>query len=141
MSDLVDKIYEILKKPQLSGLATITEDGKPWVRYVLALTSEDLTIHIATFAKSRKVSQIEKNPEVHLTCGITDPANMGPYLQIQGRATLDTSKEMRHSLWYDELNNIFQGPDDPHYGVIQVIPYRIEYCTLETPEPVVWTSK
>lgn len=141
MSDLAEKIYEILKNPQLSGLATITEDGKPWVRYVLALTTEDLTIHIATFVGSRKVSQIEKNPEVHLTCGVTDLASMGPYLQIQGRATLDTSKEARHSLWYDELSNLFQGPDDPNYAVIRVIPYRIEYCIPGTPEPVVWTNK
>ena len=140
MSDLAEKIYEILKNPQLSGLATVTEDGKPWVRYVLALTTEDLTIHIATFVGSRKVSQIEKNPEVHLTCGATDLENMEAHLQIQGRATLDTSKETRHSIWYDELSNIFQGPDDPYYGVIQVSPYRIEYYVPGTPEPEVWTN-
>ena len=33
MSDLKDKIYEVLQRPQLAGLATVTEEGKPWVRY------------------------------------------------------------------------------------------------------------
>ncbi len=68
MSDLKDKIYEILEKPQLAGLATVTEDGKPWVRYVMAMTGEDLTMRFATCVNARKVGQIEKQPEVHLTC-------------------------------------------------------------------------
>ncbi len=32
------------KMPHLSNFATITEDGKPWTRYVMAVGAEDLTI-------------------------------------------------------------------------------------------------
>jgi general stress protein 26 len=140
MSELKSRIYEVLKKPQLASLATVTCEGKPWVRYVIALASEDFTIRFATFIKARKVDQIKNNPEVHLTCGVNDPLNLTPYLQIQGKAELLTDKEVKHSFWNDTLNKIFQGPDDPNYAVIQVVPYRIEYSTPGSFEPEVWTG-
>lgn len=140
MSELKERIYAILKEPQLAGLATITEDGKPWVRYVMIMASEDLTTRCATFVTARKVGQIENNPEVHLTCGTTSPTEMVPYLQIQGRAQLNTTKEARHAFWTDMLSQIFEGPDDPKYGVLEVTPYRIEFCSPGSYEPEVWTA-
>ena len=141
MSDLKDRIYRILEQPQLCGLATVTQDSKPWVRYVMAVASPDLTIRSATFVGARKVKQIEQNPEVHLTCGVTNPMNAASYLQIQGRAALNTSKEARHAFWCDMLAPYFSGPDDPNYGVLEITPYHIEYCTMGSHEPEVWTAK
>ena len=140
MAELRDQIYEILSKPQLAGLATVTQEGTPWVRYVMTVAAEDLTIHFATFIGARKVEQIKANPEVHLTCGVTNPMEMVPYLQIQGRAGLRTDEEIRHAFWSDMLAPIFEGPDDPKYGVVEVTPYRIEYCTPGSYEPRVWTE-
>ena len=140
MADLKDQIFEILCKPQMASLATVTEDGKPWVRYVMALTFEDLTMRFATMVQARKVKQIKANPEVHLTCGVTNPTEMHPYVQVQGKAVLKTDKETRHAFWNDMLKPIFEGPDDPKYGVIEVTPYRIEYCTPGSYEPQVWTA-
>jgi general stress protein 26 len=141
MSDLKSRIEAILARPQLSSLATITQDGKPWVRYVMAVGSPDLTIRCATFTSARKVKQIAHNPEVHLTCGVTNPMKMTPYLQIQGRATLNTSREARHGLWSDMLSPVFDGPDDPNYGVLEIRPYYIEYWTPGLLEPEVWKAE
>jgi len=141
MSDLKERIRGILQTPQLAGLATVTQDGKPWVRYVMVAASDDLTIRCATFVSARKVKQIEANPEVHLTCGVTNPAEMAPYLQIQGRAALNTGQEVRHGFWSEMLAPIFDGPDNPKYGVIEIAPYRVEYCTPGSYEPEVWTSQ
>jgi len=141
MSDLQERILKILQQPQLAGLATITPDGKPWVRYVMTVGAPDLTIRCATFVNARKVKQIQRNPEVHLTCGVTDPRNMAPYLQVQGRAALSTSKEVCHAFWSDMLAPIFSGPDDPNYGVLEIKPYYIEYSSLGTFEPEVWTAQ
>ena len=44
MSDLKERIDSILQQPQLAGLATITEDGKPWVRYVMTVADDNLEI-------------------------------------------------------------------------------------------------
>ena len=140
MSNLKDRILGMLQTPQLAGLATVTEDGKPWVRYVMVAASENMTLRCATFVGARKVKQIEVNPEVHVTCGVTNPAQMAPYLQIQGRAKLNTSKDARHGFWHEMLAPIFDGPDDPKYGVLEMTPYRIEFCSPGSHEPEVWTS-
>ena len=140
MSELRERIAEVLGRPQLAGLATITDDGKPWVRYVMIMTGDDLVIRLATFRAARKVGQIEKTPDAHLMCGVTDPEKMAPYLQIQGRARLNVSEEARHAFWNDTLTQIFEGPDDPKYGVIEVVPSRIEYWAPGEFEPEVWTA-
>ena len=141
MSDLKERILKILQQPQLAGLATVTQDGKPWVRYVMTVGSPDMTIRCATFISARKIKQIKKNPEVHLTCGVTDPRNMAPYLQIQGRATLNKSREARHGFWRDMLSSIFSGPDDPNYAVLEIRPYYIEHWTPGVHQPEVWQAK
>jgi general stress protein 26 len=142
MSDLKDRIYGILQQPRLSGLATITQDGKPWVRYVMAAASPDLTVRCATFASARKAKQIEQNPEVHLTCGVTDPQNMQPYIQVQGRASINASPEARHAFWSDMLSPIFNGPDDPNYAVVEITPYYIEYWSPGGGfEPEIWKAE
>ncbi len=139
MADLQQRILHILHKPQLAALATVTEKNNPWVRYVVTVGDGDLVIRCATFVDSRKVQQIENNPNVHLTCGVTSLQEMRPYLQIQGQAQVTTDKEERHNFWNDLLAPIFSGPDDPKYSIIVIEPYRIEYCTPGSWEPEVWT--
>ena len=44
MDDLKAKIYDEIKMPQLMPVATITEKGSPWVRYVVGFAGEDLSM-------------------------------------------------------------------------------------------------
>jgi general stress protein 26 len=138
MSDLKERIFEIIRGPQLASFATITEDGKPWVRYITARGSEDLTIRFATPKDSRKVGHIQKNPEVHLTCGVTDPKTAIASLQIEGSAEFVTDKTEREAFWHDTLKIYFTGPDDPNYGVVVVKPSRIEYNSAKDHKTEVW---
>ena len=62
MSDLKERILKILQQPQLAGLATITQDGKPWVRYVMAVASQDMTIRCATFVMPARSSRSRRIP-------------------------------------------------------------------------------
>ena len=140
MPDLQQRILDIVHKPQLAALATVTEKNNPWVRYVVAVGDGNLVIRCGTFVESRKVKQIENNPNVHLTCGVTSLQEMQPYLQIQGQARVTRDKEERHGFWNDMLAPIFDGPDDPNYSVIVIEPYRIEYCHPGSYEPEVWTK-
>ncbi len=138
MSELKQRIVEILRQSQLASLATVSGEGKPWVRYIFCLGQEDMSIRFATFVNSRKVTQIKNNPEVHLTCGISDPADMRPYLQIQGRAACHTDRAERHAFWKDSLKVYFKGPNDPNFGIVVVTAYRIELCTPGSLTPEVW---
>ena len=140
MTDLEQRILDIVHKPQLAALATVTEQNNPWVRYVVAVGDGSLVIRCGTFVESRKVKQIENNPNVHLTCGVTSLQEMQPYLQIQGQARVTRDREERHGFWNDMLAPIFDGPDDPNYYVIVIEPYRIEYCNPGSYEPEVWTK-
>lgn len=141
MSKLKKEIAAIITPLQLSSVATIAEEGKPWVRYVMTVGRDDLSVRFATFAHSRKVAQIAANPEVHVTLGCNDPAIMKPYLQIQGRAYFSTDAAERHGFWSEMLANYFSGPDDPNYGVVVVTPYRIELANAGVPLPEVWTAE
>ena len=55
MSDLRQRIFNTIKESHLASFATITEDGKPWARYVTPHASEDLTLRFSTGTTSRKV--------------------------------------------------------------------------------------
>src|SRR5512136_1218197 len=138
MSTLKEKILAKVKGPTLSALSTLTEDGKPWVRYVTQFVDKKLTFWMATFVHSRKVGQIRKNPEVHLTVGVTDVETAESYLQIQGRAEILTDEKTKKAVWFDELKDIFSGPGDPNYCVCKITPYRIEYQKVGPVPPEVW---
>ena len=140
MDDLKEKILAVIKTPQLMPLATVTEDGKPWVRYVMGFGADDMTIRIVTSLRTRKAAQIKSNPEVHLTCGAASPEETERYLQISGRAEVSTEETERNLCWNDHLKAYFSGPDDPNYCVVIVNPYRIEYSTMTEMAPKVWEA-
>ena len=139
MSELQKNIHALMAQPTLASFATVTQDGAPWGRYVVAKGDKDLNLFFATFSQSRKVEQVAANPAVHVTLASGDMENPGPYLQIEGRAEMLTDAETKQAVWYDMLGKIFQGPDDPMYIVCKVTPQRIEY-TLPVPgkPPQVW---
>ena len=138
MSALKEKILEKVKEHTLASFATVTEDGKPWTRYVVVKADEEMNIWFATFLNSRKTLQIVKNPEVHLNLGVNDPQTAVSWLQIQGRAELFEDAETKKTVWYDMLSSIFSGPDDPNYVACKVKPYRIEYYMMNMPKPEIW---
>lgn len=139
--ELKEKIAAKMKVPTLAGFATVTEDGKPWVRYVMVTADENLDIWFATFAQSRKAAQIAKKPDVHLTLGVDSPETAESYLQIEGRAEILDDAETKEAVWFDQLAGIFSGPDDPDYVVCKVAPSRIEFTTMNPGEPPeVWEA-
>ncbi|MEW6443101.1 MAG: pyridoxamine 5'-phosphate oxidase family protein [bacterium] len=138
MANLEERIQKIFHRPQVAALATTTEDGKPWVRYVAPFGDHDFTLRFASFLDSRKVEQIRRNPEVHMTCGISSPDSREDYLQVQGRARVLTGAGERRSFWKEEFKEYFSGPDDPNYCLVEVKPYRIEYVSSDTHETEVW---
>jgi general stress protein 26 len=140
MSDLKAKILATMDKPTLASFATLTENGKPWVRYVTPWADGDLVIRFATFPASRKVAQVKNNPEVHVTLGASDPSNPTPYIQVQGKAQVKDDEASRKAVWFDGLQNYFQGPDDPNMVVMEITPYRIEYMNVGVMEPEVWEA-
>jgi len=138
MSDLKQKIYDVAKELQLINVATLTDDGRPWVRYVMGKADNDLVFRFCTHMGSRKVGQIRKNPNAHISLGVTDLETAEHWLQVQGAALISTDADERRSFWFDELSNYFSGPDDPDYCIIIIRPSRIELGTMGNMTPEVW---
>lgn len=139
MSEIRRQVIEMLKVPQLSSVATITLDGKPWTRYMMIQADENFNIRSAVCLKSRKIKQIEKNPEVHVTFGINDPQDLSkPYVQIQGRARISTDQEEKNNYWFAMLAAVFTGPDDPDYSIMIIEPYRVEFNKPGAMLPEIW---
>jgi general stress protein 26 len=140
MDDLKARILEVIGKPQLMPLATLNEQGKPWVRFVVGVGTPDLSVRFVTGLQTRKVAQIKVNPEVHMAAGAASADSMSPYVQIEGRAEITTDREERERMWNDHLKAYFSGPDDPNYCVGIVTPSRIEYMGLDEMTPKVWEA-
>ncbi len=138
MSDLKERIYDAGKEMQLVNVASITEDGKPWVRYVMGKMDSDLAFRFCTHLSSRKVGQIKKTPDVHVSLGVTSLETAKNWLQVQGTAEVSTDRAELDSFWFDDLKNYFSGPNDPEYCVLIIRPTRIEFGSMGNPVPEVW---
>lgn len=140
MTDLKMRIFDTAKEFQLMNVATITEDGKPWVRYVMGKADQNLVIRFCTRLDSRKVVHIKKTPDVHICLGVTSLETAQNWVQVQGTAEVSTEKNERDSFWFDDLKNYFSGPDDPDYCIVIVRPSKIEFRTMGSMTPEVWES-
>lgn len=141
MNDLEKKIFDVVEKAELGSLATIGEDGKPWVRTVTVWASNDLALRFCTDAASRKVRHIERNPEVHLTCTILNPPDDSVYFQVQGLAQISKDPQEKKDSWKEGWRRYFSGPDDPNYVIVIVRPYRIEYNGPGAATPEIWEPR
>ena len=133
---LKNKILKVIRGSKLASLATVV-NGKPWVRYVVA-RSEGLTIYICTFKDSRKVKQIKKNPNVHLTIGGSMDNMEAPYVQIAACAKARSDAGIRKRLWMPIMKKYYTDMNDPEYVVIEAQPVLIEYMSAETHTPHIY---
>ena len=133
---LKNKILKVIKGSKLASLATVA-NGKPWVRYAVS-RSEGLTLYICTFKDSRKVEQIKKNPNVHITIGGSMENMEAPYVQIAAYAKVRSDAGIRKKLWVPFMKKYYTGVDDPQYVVIEVKPEFVEYMGTESHTPQIY---
>ena len=127
-------VLDLFHGPTLSQLATISEDGRPWTRYVMSQMDDDMTIRIPTKSTTRKVGEIERDKFVHVLVGRNLFGRDGAYAQIEAQAKLSRDPAELRRFWHDSFRRYFTGPNDPTYVLIQVQPYRIEYWSMMNAE-------
>jgi general stress protein 26 len=141
MNDLEKRILKILGRKQTAALATVSESGIPWVRYVTIEPDDGFILRFCTSLSSRKARQMAENPNVHLACGNLQPPDDSVFLQIVGRAEMRGDKKTKTGCWQEEWRRYFKGPDDPDYVMVFVHPSRIEYNGPGSFLPEVWNGK
>lgn len=134
---LKDKIAEVIDNAKLGSVATI-KDGKPWVRYMVIQHDENLDCYSSSFASSRKVEQINKDENIHITIGGDANDFSKPYLNIQATAQVLSDLETKKKIWTDHLKKYFSGPEDPNYVVIKYLPQFIEYMIPGSMQPEIY---
>jgi general stress protein 26 len=117
-------------KEHLGHAFLATADGlQPVVRSVSPILGPGLTIWVATFADSRKVKQIRKNPRVALQ--FTSQPDGGKLALVLGRARIVRDMAEKKRAWklatYDISQFWPEGPGAEQYCLLRIVPRRIEW--------------
>jgi len=116
-------------------LITVDENGKPFAREMAPFPiDKDWIIWLGTSTISRKVGQIENNPNVVVY--YYDPEGKS-YVSISGKASLVNDPALKAKYWFDAWEGYF--PDrDKDYILIKVIPENMEVVSYKY--KIFWNS-
>ena len=122
--EIIRKAKELARKSYICHLATV--DGKqPQVRAMSFVLKRNGEIWFSTFANSRKVKQLKKNPKAEVY--FTDEKGM--HCKIDGMCTISTEPADKKKQWkaQPDLAKFFDGASDPGFSVIKFKPDRYEF--------------
>jgi general stress protein 26 len=134
---LKSKIVDVLKRSALAAVATV-RDGKPWVRYMMIMQGQGLSLWTTTFAQTRKIQDIKNNKNVNLIVGGNERDFTAPYINIQASAEAFTDLETKKAHWNDMLKAWYSGPEDANLAIIVISPRIIEYMGGDSMTPEVY---
>ncbi|TYS46301.1 pyridoxamine 5'-phosphate oxidase family protein [Bacillus infantis] len=120
INDVKDKVLKILEDNKIGTLATV-KSNKPHTRY-MTFFNDELKLYTATSKETDKTEEIEENPNVHILIGYDGEGLGDEYLEIEGRASVNASEELKEKVWNDHLKPWFDGPNDPNYIVLEIQP-------------------
>lgn len=84
--------WQLLSQNRLAVLATASATGIPEAALVYYVVDQDLSIYCATFKESRKIHNIQENPQVALVIGQEVNAVV---LQLEGKAHIIQENNLR----------------------------------------------
>jgi general stress protein 26 len=118
----------IIDSAKCRVFVTVDEEGKPQARTMSPFPPEDnWVIWLGTFPTSRKVKQIQNNPNVVVF--YYDTKGMS-YVSISGKARLVNDANLKAKYWREGWQRYY--PDrDKQYILIEVTPERLEVCSFE----------
>lgn len=135
---LLTTAQEIMASARYAALITKGTNGRINARTMDPFApAADMVIWFGTNPKSRKVREIQRNPQV--TIYYVDPAAQA-YVSIQGTARLINSQQQKERHWKEEWKAFY--PDrDKNYLLIAVKPQRLEVISVKaglTGNPITW---
>ena len=97
---------------------------------------DGLTLYTPTSVETHKAEEIENNPNVHVLLGYDGDGFGDAYLEIEGTAKLNGSKELKGQMWNERLSRWFEGKDDPNLTVLEIHPSEIRLMNEGESTPV-----
>ena len=125
-SELKHVIQQFFKSYEYSNLVTIDENGCPKGRMMENLPlGDDLVFWFATGSGSNKIAEVKKNGKASVF--VYRPSDHSSINAI-GEAEVVTSDTIKAEKWKEKWTAFWkQGPSDPAYALIKVVPKKIIY--------------
>ena len=123
-----EKVMELIAKVPTCFMATI-EGKAPHVRPMVINVVWEQKIYGSTFLKSRKVGQLKKNALTEIVW-MDDKMR---HVRISGKASIINDEALRNKYFKQKeasLKEYFSGPTDPNYGLLEIVPEKIEFMDL-----------
>jgi general stress protein 26 len=122
----IKKVAMLMKKLDLCLMTTRSTDGmraRPMSNN--GEVEFDGDVWFFSNEDTRKIEEIERDPEVHL--GYADTENF-VFVSMTGEATIVKDKEKKRALWMKELERWFEnGPESDDIVLIKVTPHTVAY--------------
>ena len=131
------KMIAIMKENSLHAYLATSDYGQPVVRSVSPIVEDNLSIWVTTFCSSRKVKQIQNNPNVIVYYFDSEGLS---YVALAGRARLVNDPEKKAHYWKEGWERFYPNVDED-YILITVTPERLELFSFEYDimgEPPTW---
>lgn len=139
-NDIKNKVEEVLDRHKVGTLATV-QNGIPHSRY-MTFHHENLVLYTATDKETHKAEDLRKNPNVHILIGYDGKGFEDPYVEVEGKAIISDSKDLKHTLWNDYMKHWFDGPEDPNYVVLEIHAKQFRLMNVKGEEsPLILTPK
>jgi general stress protein 26 len=127
--DLLAITRDTIKAAEFCFLITLTPANQVHARLMQPYPPEnDLTIWFGVSPTSRKVQEIQINPQVTLAYSF---AEQGAYVTLHGSASVETNLALRQKYWRESFAQFWPaGPTGEDYALVKVIPTRIELMNI-----------
>ncbi|MDX7989582.1 general stress protein, partial [Xenorhabdus sp. 12] len=70
---------------------------------------EDFVLYVATDRKSKKITDIEKNPNVHVLLGREGKKLDEDYIEVEGLASIEEDSTLKNKFWNNSLKRWLLG--------------------------------
>ncbi|ABY41664.1 MULTISPECIES: pyridoxamine 5'-phosphate oxidase family protein [Bacillus] len=122
---LKEKIATIIQGQRTGILSTVRND-KPHGAFMMFF-HEDFVLYVATDRNSKKITDIEKNPNVHVLLGREGKKLDEDYIEVEGIASIEEDQTLKNKFWTNSLKRWLLGSEDPNYVLIKINPDTIYY--------------
>lgn len=124
--ELKHKIQQFFKTYEYSNLITLDENGLPKGRMMENLPlGDDMVFWFATGSGSNKVAEVKKDGRASVF--VYRPSDHSS-INCLGSAEVVMSDTIRAAKWKEKWTAFWkQGPSDPAYALIKVVPKKIIY--------------
>ncbi|MDR4395466.1 pyridoxamine 5'-phosphate oxidase family protein, partial [Bacillus paranthracis] len=111
---------------QRTGVLSTVRNEKPHSAFMMFF-HEDFVLYVATDRNSKKIADIEKNPNVNVLLGREGKKLDEDYIEVDGMASIEEDQTLKNKFWTNSLKRWLLGAEDPNYVLIKINPDTIYY--------------